>query len=395
MFDIKFTTIRGEGNPVLYGEISRFLVACLEERKQTESERNGEILEALNELAYAAPRYDLGHYWSHAQLAAALAVCKNTGHIWSGVPAAIKERLDFIMEMFVYLGAYATQRNNNYNTGFAWRGDFSKKWNPNFQLSVFPLMVYTTWYFEGALAPEQLDKCTAIDNLLLNFNFDQVMERARVYGFNQLVECWNTTPCVMPDGSSAPTAKELLENGGNAYISDSEGNIMYAGTGETIKQKYMFRKGGLWHLPRIQLEECYSGGLCTSRVDVDGDGTFDGYTLGNKENPAEGCDGMILEFNSVGGTTTKLRSSLFYSSIDFELATALVAVTIESGWWGGLRNDPLYEKIKAGNADVIFKAENGYHDVANGRRVEITAEKFAERRPSFALWAEYWNKYLA
>ena len=397
MFDIAFTgPYFLNGDPKKYEEISRFLLACLSEREASNEENCTEICNALVTLSYAPPAYDLGHYWSYAQLAGALAVCKNTETIWSRVEQDTKDRLDLVMELFVYLGAYATQRNNNYHTGFAWRGDYAKHWNPNFRLSVYPLMVYAIWYFEGNLLPEKIGEVQKIHDLLINFDFDAVMNRAKAFGFSAVVECWNKKPCTLPNGQLAPTAKELLENGGMAFVLDNQDNPMYAGSGETIKQKYNFWKGGLWHLPRVVLENCYSGGPCASKVDVDGDGTFDAYVINNTESAVEGQDGMFLELNSPGGTSglSKLRSSVIYSAIDFELATALMVITTASGWWNIPKNEELFNKIRNGNIDLFHKIENGYHDVANGIRRIVTEETTNRRQPTFQLWKEYWMSHF-
>lgn len=374
---------------------SELALLCLHERKEKTGENLQKIVENLSIIANEGFAFDLGPKWMYAHVAAALAISKNTESIWSVVPNETKERLDFVMEVFVYLTAFGTQRNNNYHTGFSWSGNYSKTWNPNFRLAIYPLIVYTMWYFEGALTSGEVEKKEYINNLLVNFDFDTVIEKARNYGFDKMVRCWTNEPCTLPNGEKAATAKELLENGGYAFIADDQGNIMFAGNGETIKQPYMHRKGGLWYLPKDVIQYCYDGGPCQSKVDVDGDGTFDSYILDHSVSPVEGQEGMFLELTSTGGSSTKLRSSLTYSAIDFELVTLLVAVVMESGWWSGIKNDEIFNKISVGNTDLIYKAQRGYRDVALAGKTDITAESLKVRVPHFWDWVEYWNKYLA
>lgn len=374
---------------------SQLALLCLKERQTKTGEHLEKIVFELDKIANVAYTFDLGPKWAYSYAAAAIATAKNTESIWSMVKPETKERLDFIMEVFVYLAAFGTQRNNNYHTGFSWSGNYSKSWNPNFRLAIYPLIVYAMWYFEGTMEPQLVEKKEYIHYILSNFNFDAVIEKARNFGFDLMVQCWTKEPCTLPNGQKAPTAKTLLENGGFAFIQDSQGNILFAGNGETIKQPYIHRKGGLWYLPKDLLEHCYSGGLCESNVDVDNDGTYDSYILDGTTSPMEGRNGMFLELKSTGGTSMHYRSSITYSAIDFELATLLLAVIIESGWWSKINSDEIFNLIRVGNEDLIYKTQHGYRETALSGKGDVPVDMFKDRVPHFYEWVEYWNTYLA
>ena len=335
------------------------------------------IVAELEELVESPPAFDLGQYWSYPELAALIGLSKRDRSIWDSISIETRIRLELIMEIFLYLGAYATQRNNNYHTGFAWRGNFSKKWNPNVKLSVYPLMVYCIDFFGGI---------ETVNSMLTTFNFDSLMSKVKYYGFDRCYQCWNKETAQFPDGSFAPTAKQLLENGGAAYIKDKFGNVMFAGSGETIRQPYKQWNGGVWYLPKQLIEECYSGGMCRSRIDVDGDGTYDGHILDESTSPEDGKLGMLLEFNSLGGTTAAVRSSLHYCLVDFIMVSTLIAYADRIGWFKLEWAQDLKEKVTAGNADLFYKMDHGYRGRGLNEKEELTPEIVYTYYPAALYW---------
>lgn len=360
----------------------------LEHKEGCNDKRASHIIYALAEVANNPPAFNLGQYWAYPELAATIGMAKRTEHIWTNISENNKEKLSLIMEVFLYLGAFATHRDNNYHTGFAWTGNFSKKWNPNVSLSVYPLMIYCIDFF-GSI--------DLVNDMLCNFSFDTLVEKLEVHTFDRCIKCWTAEPCMLPDGSYAPTAKNLLENGGTAYIKDSFGNILHAGYGIGIRQPYKQWNGGIWYLPGQLINPCFAGGKCCSKIDVDGDNTFDGYIMDNSVSDAEGLEGMYTEFNTKAGTQAAIRSSLHYCLVDFILINTVIAYCKEIGWFihpGRWIDEGYRDKVIVGNTDLIYKAAHGYHGMNLNAKEIITPEIVSTYYPAYSSWKNYWENYL-
>jgi hypothetical protein len=202
---------------------------------------------------------------------------------------------------------------------------------------------------------------------------------------------WTTDSPTLDDGTKAPTIKQLMEEGGEAYITDNFDNVLYANSGVGIKQAYSYRDQ-IKVLPDVSklVKFTYNGGEIKSKIDIDEDGTFDAYIADGTTSPEEGKEGMMTEFKQGTGAGA-YRSSVRYCAVDFILATSLIATSKAIGYYDLVnQNEELYNKVVNGNNDLFYKAEHGYHGLGLTIRVE-TREDLCNAF-GYDIWKKYWKE---
>ncbi len=336
------------------------------------------ILEQLRYLIdednNATPFFDLKANWPYCNLTGAIALCKDTPAIWNSLTKDERARYDLIMECFAYILTLGTDDDNDYETGPLLDGNFAKGWNPNYRLANVAPMLFIADYFGGA---------DAVDALLLSFDYDSVIARMKAYGFERSYNAWTTEPA-----SGKPTVKEIMMNGGKAYLADGSS----AGSGVGVKTEYTY-KGYRLDQPdkilRSLFEYNYSGGTVKSSIKkYSFIGDTVAYIDGNLKSPYEGQKGMMLEFNSDDGGG--IRSSAEYCMHDFIMVVAILMVTEELDIYDPLdaENLDLFALVWVGNQDFMYKYEMGYMSYANGESEGVVKES---TKKGYMLMKALWN----
>lgn len=345
-----------------------------------EEQRNPGVNEAVTLRAKAhlvnvlsggkEPRLNAEPYWSYALLSAAIAVAKETPTVWNTLTAEQVERTDCFMRALTVLTAFSTDDDNDFYTGPALTGNYKKGWNPNYRLANVTPIIFCTRYLGGA---------QTVNDLLLNFSYDAYMAEFNKYGFTRIAACWGTKD----------TNKKLMEEGGTAYLLDGSA----AGSGVGVRTTYTYNGHGLDDLSGIYnelLAFCYSGGAVVSDSrnmarGLDDEGNPRAYILDGSKSPYERLDGMMMEF--CGGDSKGFRSSLAYTTHDFDMVVGTLFALRQLGMWSEADNETLFSKVAVGNADVIYKAEKGYRSFSLGEGYDSHEESYG----GYMLWKSLWN----
>jgi len=346
----------------------------LHERESQDGSAVERICEHLTTVAAErnAPFFDAICLWSYCPLSASIALARTTPSVWDRLGEEVRVRLNFMMEMFTYLEAFATADCNNYKTGPGLSGNYSKNWNPNYRLANVPVMVFAACFFgEGDLKKGE----QAVNTLLNSFDsdvYEKIIARLDEYGWDRAKAIWTTPARVHEDGTEGKSAKEVLINGGETYSLDYTHSYVTkdAGTGLGVscgKQGYFYSGFPLSNptgIVEALLDFNYSGGAVKSEhyFDVNNDGVAEriAWILDGSHSPYENQIGMMKEFASGN------RSSAGYCSHDFLLSTCLIAASKSLGFYNAEGNPELWGKIKVGNRDFLYKNEVGYQGFATG-----------------------------
>ena len=338
--------------------------------------------------------FDLGPTWGNTTLTASIALAKETPAIWNKLSSSTVEVLDFIMECFAYIQCFGTDDDNNYGTGPALQGNYHKDWNPNYRLASVPPMLFCAAYFGGA---------SQVNNIILSFNYDRVIEKFLDYGFTAAYTGWTHEAPTLSDGSKGPTARELLMYGGNAYLRarhDPSGRLEYAegraaGTGVGVRTYYTYKSYKLDQVEEIVnylLLHCYSGGAVIDSYGTYPDGSPKAYILDGTSSPYLGLNGMFLEFKSSDGgdanSSGDIRSSCSYNHHNFILVMTMVSALEELGLYDieDKDNEAVFAKVWVGNNDFIYKYSHGYMSYSLSKGYE----SHESASGGYYLWKSYW-----
>ena len=373
---------RADGTEPLYS-VSALLFMVLHERQNGGTATIAEkIFEHIENLLGGGnePVFDAFRYHSYPVLAAAIAVMKQTPSIWDGLSDIEKEKLDCIMRAFAYITNFISNDANTYCTGIALKGGTNKKWNPNYRLSLIAPMIFCISYFGGV---------GKVNDILLGFDYDTEVGNFERYGFTNAIGVWTTDGFNLADGTRALGAKELLMNGGDAYVKNGE-NVYSGGTGVGVKVAYIYNEtDDVVEVARQLLQHCYGGGKVTSRTDENADGIYDAYIMDGTDSPLEGQEGMMKEFNAADRNGA--RSHAGYCLKDFCMAVAIMATCAELGIYDVRADADLYAKICVGNEDLMYKLKHGYRSYALGRGCDIKESDMF----GYPLWKAYWYSHFA
>lgn len=341
------------------------------------------------------PFFSLEPYWCYCTLTAAVAVAHETPLVWDKLTAEEQEKYDFLMESFAYILAFGTSDENNYQTGPGLRGNYAKTWNPNYRLAVVTPMLFVSQYFGGA---------DAVNEILANFSYDDTVARFTKYGWDRAVAEWTAELPTLADGTTAPSQKEFMENGGPAYLADrndADGERLgitagkAAGSGVGVRVAYTYSGYTLDQVAEIfntLLRYNYSGGAVVSTYGKYDDGTPKAYILDGSTSPYEGRDGMMLEFCS--GDGGGIRSSCAYTSHDFIMICAALAAMEELDMYD-LRRDggDLADLVWVGNMDFLYKYTHGYMSFSLGSPYESNESTSVEYTPWKAWWIAHFSEW--
>ena len=387
----------GSGSMVQSG--SALLYLAIGEHENPNPIVKARVIEHLRNLMIGGhePGFNAGHFWHYATISMAIMVCRYTPSVWNELTADEIARLDFIMECFAVATTFVSDDNNTYKTGPALTGNYSKTWNPNHRMAmILPIVAATSYFSHGGA-----DGAAYINNMLLNFDHDAYIEKFDQYGFRRAKYSWTAEGMILADGTVALGAKELMMNGGNAYICHEDNGTIYnkialgtpVGSGVGVRTKYTYSGCSLYQLDKI-LEKLYyynySGGCVISDTSgfpngVDEKGNPLAYIADGTKSPFEGELGMMKEF--VSGDARGIRSSTTYCTHDFMLVVQSFAAMTTLGLYEVDAGSELYHLMWVGNGDLIYKNEHGYRSYSIGQdRGEASDKDHLEYLPWKAWW---------
>lgn len=306
------------------------------------------------------PCIDAVQIWSYPSLVCALTLCKHTPEIWAELDADAIDRVDHVMTAFALMSNFISNDKNEYRTGIGLKGDVRKDRAPNFRFPLVVPAIAAAHYFGGA---------DELDAVLASFDYDAFIEQTKAFGFINMLEIWGKADTEY-NGRLIPGAKQLLTEGGKAYIISNthydRGNVYRGGNGEGAKIPYLYEgmRADDIGIAKSLIRYNHSGGACKSFAGNDGEGKHLCYTLDGSLSVMEGVDGMMLEYNlsDPGG----LRSSASYCNVDFMGEIALVSMLKALGAWDG--DAECEELMLVGGTDHIHKLAVGYMSQGMGIR---------------------------
>lgn len=390
-----------EGNGWLYQACSAFLYLVLEEHEKPEKTTRERILEHIRNLIAGGnePMFTAGPFWHYESLSLALAVVRHTPSVWEKLTAAEQDKLDLLMRCYAIGTAFVSNDCNFYMTGPSLTANYGKNWNPNHRMAmVFPIVAAYLYFSASQPNPREY-----VDGILTEFDHDAYVRKFEEYGFTRAKYCWTTKGILLEDGTKAPDAKELMMEGGRAYLSVMDSGSKKCGGflgkdlqgGEGVRRPFLYHGLDLDAYREIANDlyrHNYSGGRVISDTSsknggCDEEGNARCYILDGTRSPVEGREGMMKEL--VAGDGHGFRSSTSYCMHDFVLVTESMAALTAIGGYNAKDYPQLFEMICVGNADVIYKGEHGYRSYSLGGGYDTY-----EGEDNYLMWKDYWlEKY--
>lgn len=379
---LRYSGKQTEMRPNIFQSVSALFYLLINGRKNGFQNRvKTRVLQHLRNIIVGGrePCVDCQHYWHYPTLAASITLAKNTPEIWEQFSDEEIERFDTLMECFLYITNFIANDQNDYNTGISLRGDVSKRWNPNFKISLISPIIFCSIYFGGSVE---------VDNMLENFDYDTLLSKLTQFGFRNIIDVW-TTPDFKHNGETFPGAKKLLTDGGQAYIKDN-GNVFKGGNGVGVKVPFICQNYASDDMGLINylLKDCYNGGAVFSHTEDDGTGEYDAYIIDGTVSPVEGQLGMFTEFN--GKDMDGIRSDAFYCMIDFNMVIAILMTLKELRLWSESLYSHTYSLISVGNTDLVYKLEHGYMSHSLGIQRTIIENDIM----GYPMMKEIWETYF-
>ena len=357
-----------------FGRASALFLLILEESIKADGALVQRITEHFESATAPkqAPSFDAICLWNYCPYSASIALAKATPHIWNSFTEQLRERLTFTMEMYAYLESFATSDYNSYSTGPGLTGNYHKGWNPNYRLANVPVILFATHFFgEGDM---KLGECR-VNDMLKAFDEDKyeaTVAKLREYEWERALEVWCAPAMQAEDGSFGTDTKTVVVHGGptyaldytHSYVKTDVGNGLGVGNGGN---DYLYHENPLSAAGAIVedlLRFNYSGGAVKSDhhfdVNKDGEAELVAWILDKSLSPYQGQMGMMKEFASGN------HSSTGYCSHDFCLTTILILASRALGFYEVTENKELWDMVKVGNGDFLYKNEIGYQGFATG-----------------------------
>lgn len=302
-----------------------------------------------------------GCWFGHAIVASSFTLIKNTEVIYSQLSEEDIDRMDTIMAAMAIAGNWYYNDANEYTTGHDLQGNMHD--NANYRNTYLSIILNASLYF-GA---EELDK------IFVNFSYDAYMAKFEEYGFTNIYNVW-----IDPGYNNA---KELMEEGGDAYLIGYGGDYYssnvgsYAGTGKGVKLKFSYNGYGTEDVVEIFSE--YLAAYTYAWKTISEYGTPDTishcYILSdNKTSPLEGQMGMMLEYATTDSGDIRSKTSYCYDSFETFL-TFYTNLKLLYDWDSSTqRMRELDNRIWVGNEDMIYKMIEGYH----GRAISVNYDEY-------------------
>lgn len=342
------------------------------------TKRDGSLLARIKEhfesatAPLQAPSFDAVCLWNYCPYSASIALAKATPHIWNSFDEQLRERLSFTMEMYAYLESFATSDYNSYSTGPGLTGNYHKNWNPNYRLANVPVILFATHFFGDGDMKLGEQRVNAMLKAFDEEKYEQTVKKLREYEWERALGVWCAPAMQAEDGTFGTDTKTVVVHGGPTYAEDYTHTYIKKDVGDGLGvsnggNDYLYHKNPLSAAAAI-VEDLlmfnYSGGPVKSDhhfdVDKDGEPELVAWILDKSISPYQGKMGMMKEFASGN------RSSTGYCSHDFSLTTILILASRALGIYEVTENKELWEMVKVGNGDFLYKNEIGYQGFATG-----------------------------
>ena len=339
--------------------------------------------------------FSAGPFWYYAAASMGFAVFRHTPSLWDSLTDDEKDRVDLIMKCYAIASAFVTNDCNFYKTGPSLTGNYSKTWNPNHRMAmVFPIVaakLYFSAYGDGK---------DIVNSILTDFGYDEYIEAFEKYGFSRARYGWTTKGTVLDNGEKSLDARELMLNGGAAYLSVEDSGSKHnnlqlclpLGYGVGVRHTYTYLGFTLDEIDKIATalyEYNYSGGAIISDTSdfpngKDENGEPRSFILDGTKSPYEGRDGMMKEL--VSADAGGIRSSTSYCFHDLVLVAQTYAAMKSLGAFEIDKSSELWEKMINGNADIFYKGEHGYNSYSIGKAYTT----YENNNPTYLLWKNWW-----
>ena len=380
-------------NAALYLALSEF-------SHPTQGEVRERVIAHLSHLVAGGnePGFNAGPFWHYETVSMLIALCRYRPEVWQALSEGERERLSLVMRCFAVASAFATNDPNEYKTGASLTGNYYKTWNPNHRMAMTMQIVAAKMFFSA----DGADGAETVNEILTTFDHAEYLAAFRRYGFTRAEYFWSTEGMTLEDGRIAPSAGELMMNGGEAYLchldSGSISNKLklgsYAGRGVGVRHPYSYFGipiSDTVGIVRHMYEFNYSGGAVISDTadfpgGTDENGRPLAYIADGSRSPVEGQIGMMKEF--VSGDAGGIRSSTSYCLHDFILVVQSYAVLYALGEMRLSIDDPLLRMMWVGNEDVIYKCEVGYESYSIGRSRGVCGEA---GHPDYLPYKQFWR----
>ena len=386
-----------EGTGDIYKSASAFLFLSLQARESGSDEAKVRAIQHAKNFVAGGnePMFSAGPFWYYAAASMGFAVFRHTPSLWDSLTDDEKDRVDLIMKCYAIASAFVTNDCNFYKTGPSLTGNYAKTWNPNHRMAMIFPIVAAKLYFSAYGDGKEI-----VDTILTSFGYDEYIEAFEKYGFTRAKYCWTTKGIMLENGVKAPDAKELMLNGGAAYLSVEDSGSKHnklkiglpLGDGVGVCHPYTYLGFTLDEIDKIATalyEYNYSGGTIISDTTdfpngTDEEGKPRSFILDGTKSPYEGRDGMMKELVSrdAGG----IRSSTSYCFHDLVLVAQTYAALRSLGAFDIDKKSELWAKIVNGNADIFYKGEHGYNSYSIGKSYTT----YETNNATYLLWKNWW-----
>ena len=334
----------------------------------------------------SAPPFDCSTNWAYGITTAVLAVAKDTPTVWNKMSYSQRQKVDVMMEAFMYIISLGTSDYNSYTTGPGFGGNYKNNWNANYALGNIPCMVFGVYYFGDGDVDAGAKKVNDMLKAFGDAKYEQMIKNFTNYGWREAVKCW-TTPA--PEGSSTD-ARAMLTKGGQVYCDNylNTGTLTGGGSGRGVNNggvDFTYSNGnpliGEWK--KITLYEPEKIMQCmmdyTYARTVTSEHYYNGqrvaYILDGTKSPYEGMVGMSFELGLAN------RSSCAYSGHNFNMtvvhlsaAKILTRYTTVNGkktpvvdnfgnevaLYDFTEDAERWSRIQVGMEDFIYRLRHGY-----------------------------------
>ncbi len=307
------------------------------------------------------PFASVGCWFAHGTASSAFTLIKNTDVIYSQLTEEEIDRMDTIMAAMAIAGNWGYNDANNYSTSFDLQGNFND--GANYRNSYLTVVLNASLYF----GPEKLDE------IFVNFNYDTYMAKFEEYGFTNIYNKW------IDIGYN--NAKELMEQGGDAYLIGQNGDYhattvgKHSGTGKGVKLPFSYEGLGSEEVTEIFSEYLIAYTYAWKTISEYGtpDTISHCYIMSdNKKSPLEGQMGMMQEYASTDSGDIRSKTSYCYDSF-VNVVPLYTNLKLLYGWDSSTqRMRELDNRIWVGNEDMIYKMIEGYR----GRAISANYEEF-------------------
>lgn len=334
--------------------------------------------EALRRVRYLIsgghePSASVGAFWSHAVVAAALVLIKNTPVIYDELTADEKDRMDWLMKCLAIAGNWGFNDSNNYRTGFNLLGNFNKTWNPNYRNTYLNVVLSAAMYFGSK----------ELDEIFTSFSYDEYTEKLEELGYVNILSTWKVA------------GKELMEKGGSCVLLGGSGlSNMKAGdpggSGAGVKVPFRYNNMTLDNIDGIfnTLQHYVFGAVCQDKYGSP-DGEYYCYIFSGKETPYAGYNGMMFEF------AANARSSATYCYDSLMTTMAMYTnFKLLRGWdstedWQKTLDGMFY----IGTEDLGFKLREGYRSYSSASKEHNDHYEYSVTGYGYRMDLDIWKNF--